>query len=108
MSEVGSDGFVRAVGVGDVDEGDATTVVVNGRELAIVNDGGEFRAVDALCPHQEGPLGEGFVQAGCVVCPWHHWEFDLKTGEYLDDPTISVRTYETRVEGDDVFVKVDA
>jgi nitrite reductase (NADH) small subunit len=91
----------------EVEPGEVATAVVNGKELAIVNVDGEFHALDALCPHQDGPLGEGFVQSGCIVCPWHHWEFDVTSGEYLDDPTISVKRYETRVEDGVVMVRVE-
>ena len=101
-----SDGFVKALSASALSPGETTTAEVNGRELAIVNLDGEFHALDNLCPHQEGPLGEGFVQDGALVCPLHYWEFDIKTGEYLDDPTECVQRFETKVEDGDVFVKV--
>ncbi len=102
-----SRGFVRALPASEVGPGEAAVAEIDGREVAIVNLDGEFHALDNLCPHQEGSLGEGFVQEGALVCPLHYWEFDVKTGEYLDDPTTCVKRYETKVEGDDVLVKID-
>jgi len=102
-----SDGFVKAIDAGQLAPGEATVAEVEGREVAIVNLDGEFHALDNLCPHEEGPLGEGFVQGETLVCPWHYWEFDVRTGAYLDDPSTCVRRYETRVEDGEVLVKLD-
>ncbi len=101
-----SDGFVRAFSVDDVAPGEARVATVGGVEVAVVNLGGEFHALDNRCPHADGPLGEGFVQGEAIVCPLHYWEFDIRTGEYLDDPEVCVRRYETRVEGSDVLVRI--
>ena len=102
-----SDGFVKALDASELAPGETATATVNGTELAIVNLNGEFHALDSLCPHQEGPLGDGFVQGDAIVCPLHYWEFDIKSGEYLDDPTTCLKKYETKVEGGAVFVKVN-
>lgn len=101
-----SDDFVKAIDAADLGPGETTTAVVNGNELAIVNLAGEFHALDNLCPHQGAPLGDGLVQGDTLVCSLHYWEFDIKTGEYLDDPTICLKRYETKVEDGSVFVKL--
>lgn len=107
MSDAAAGSFVRAISAADVPSGEGRTVDVGGRPLAIFNVGGVFHAIDDTCPHQEGPLGEGFL-SGCVVaCPWHFWEFDVTTGCNLDDPEMKVRTYETRVEDGYVLVRID-
>jgi nitrite reductase/ring-hydroxylating ferredoxin subunit len=51
--------------------------------FALFVEGGEVLCVQAFCPHLEGPLFQGTVAAGTVVCPWHFWRFDLRTGERL-------------------------
>jgi len=100
------EGFVRAIEVSEVPEEGVASARVGGVDLAIVRADGQFHALDALCPHQEGPLDEGYVAGGCLVCPWHNWEFDVRTGEYLDDPTPSVKRYETLVEDGAVYVRI--
>jgi len=101
------DGFERAIDASELAPGEATVAEVAGSEIAIVNLDGEFFALDNCCPHEEGPLGEGYVQGGALVCPLHYWEFDVRTGAYLDDATVCVKRYETRVEAGVVMVRVD-
>ena len=74
--------------------------------LCIANVGGDISAMDNVCPHRGGPLGEGIVENGKVVCPWHAWAFDLKTGEATHAPLTKVPVYEVKVEGEDVLAKL--
>jgi 3-phenylpropionate/trans-cinnamate dioxygenase ferredoxin subunit len=85
-------------------------VTLEGRSIGIFNIGGEFFALRNVCPHQGGPLCEG-VLSGLVApgtpgeyrysgrkevlrCPWHGWEFDVRTGRsYIDPERTRVRTY---------------
>ncbi len=52
--------------------------------LALFRVSGVVRAVQAFCPHLEGPLFQGSVAAGEVTCPWHLWRFDLASGRRAD------------------------
>ena len=54
--------------------------VIAGRIVAIFNVAGKFYALDGICPHQGGPLGQGQLQGPTVTCPWHGWQFDVTTG----------------------------
>lgn len=51
-----------------------------GERIAVFRDGARFGAVTNLCAHQNGPLGEGKIVNGCIVCPWHGWEYRLEDG----------------------------
>ena len=53
-----------------------------------------------------GPLGQGQIHDGRVVCPYHLWEFDCTTGEYDYDPTKRVPTFEVKVEDGDIYLQV--
>ena len=55
-------------------------VAFGGRPVAVVRDAGELVAFDALCPHLLGPLDEGAIEDGLVVCPWHGYAYDLRSG----------------------------
>lgn len=63
-----------------VAEGAGLEVVVGKEIVAIFRHEGELYALDGMCAHQGGPLASGTVAAGCVTCPWHGWQYELKTG----------------------------
>ncbi len=89
----------------DLDEGEAVVEDVDGTTVAVFLAGGEVHALDGVCPHQGGPLGQGKVEDGCVYCPWHGWQFELSTGEHVHGKE-PARTYPVTVEDGDVYVKV--
>jgi len=88
----------------------ARIVRVAGREIGIVRFEDELYAVRNVCPHAHAPLCRGVVHSHLVAgepgrvdvaggvpivsCPWHGWEFDLRTGRALVDPVLRVRTYD--------------
>jgi nitrite reductase (NADH) small subunit len=77
------------------------------RKLCLANIGGKLYAMDNDCPHRMGPLGEGIVEDGAVLCPWHGWGFDPATGLCRDVPGTGVRTYPTEVAGEFLLVEID-
>ncbi len=77
-----------------------------GRWVCLANVDGELAAVDNLCPHREGPLGQGWLEGGAVVCPWHSWVFDLKTGESQYPVHERVDVFPLKIEADDVWVEI--
>ncbi len=81
-------------------------VMVGDQPYAICNVGGTIRAVSGVCIHRGGPLGQGQIHNGCVVCPYHMWEFDCATGEYDFDPSKRVPVYGVRLDGSDVYIQV--
>jgi nitrite reductase (NADH) small subunit/3-phenylpropionate/trans-cinnamate dioxygenase ferredoxin subunit len=74
--------------------------------LALFNMDGRFYALDNVCPHRMGPLGEGPLEGDCAVCPWHGWKFSVETGISPVNPAVRVKTYPVTVEGDEVKVMV--
>ena len=95
---------------------------VEGVEIGVFNVGGELHAIANFCPHQGGPLCEGptdgrvFVdddlewqyddEQRCVVCPWHGWYFDVKSGVNVDDEEYVVPTYDVEVDAGELFLVV--
>ena len=65
---------------GDLAIGGVTTVVAGGRAVAITRTADGWGALDNRCPHQGGPLGDGQIEDGCLICPWHGYEYDPLTG----------------------------
>jgi nitrite reductase/ring-hydroxylating ferredoxin subunit len=72
--------------------------------MALHNVDGEFFATDNVCPHKGGPLGEGVLEGDNIVCPWHKWKFNVKTGVSPVNPQAKIETFEVKVEGDDVKI----
>lgn len=79
---------------------------VAGRALCIANVDGAICALDGICPHEGGPLGEGMIEDGRVVCPWHAYAFDVHTGETEDDSEVKAEILETKVEDGELRVKL--
>jgi nitrite reductase/ring-hydroxylating ferredoxin subunit len=102
-------------GVDELPPGTRKIVDVAGRQIGVFNIGGEFFALRNRCPHQGGPLCEGrlagrleaeapgepfrYTRAGEILrCPWHAWEYDIRTGQSWFDPAkVRVRAYEVDV-----------
>jgi len=76
------------------------------KTICIANVNGEFSALDGVCPHRGGPLGQGTIENGKVVCPWHGWAWDPKTGAAVQDARMKVAVYPMKIEGGDVMVEV--
>ena len=106
----------------EIPDGESRIVAVRGREIAVFNLGGEFFALINRCPHEGAPLGLG-LRVGLsesdrpgqythsrpgelLRCPWHGWEFDIRTGQSWCDPKkFRVRAYDVNVEPGAAVVK---
>jgi nitrite reductase/ring-hydroxylating ferredoxin subunit len=100
--------WIRLCSVDDCPPGGARELLAQDRIIALFNVNGEFHALDGICPHQGGPLGQGTL-AGCLVtCPWHGWQFNVTTGQHQANRSLSQPRFPVRVEGGEVFVELDA
>ena len=98
------EGYVRVVSRKDIAEGCGKSIRVDGKDVAIFNIDGQYYAMDDICPHMGAPLGEGTLDGENVICPWHGWTFNVKTGKFTTNPDAGVDSYNLKVEGDDIFV----
>ena len=97
----------RVASTSDIPPGEVRVFEAAGRSLCVANVGGEFYAIDNLCTHDGGPLGEGSLWDAQVECPRHGARFDLKTGRPTILPAVlPVKTYKVQVDGDEVRVEV--
>src|SRR5258706_9512961 len=93
----------------DIPPGRVTTVVAGDRAVCVVHgEGGGWSALDNRCPHQGGPLGDGQLDDGRLICPWHAYQYEVRTGE----PPPGFRAAATpnairAVEGDDGVIEID-
>jgi nitrite reductase/ring-hydroxylating ferredoxin subunit len=98
--------FLKVARSADVEEGKGLVVWAGHVKVALFRCGGTLYAIKNQCPHMGGDLGEGHVIGEIVRCPWHGWKFSVKTGKMPETEVVGVRTYEVRVEGEDVYVGV--
>lgn len=95
----------RVASTSEVAPESAIVVDAGARRLAICNAGGEFYAVDDICTHDGGPLGEGCLSGYEIECPRHGARFDVRTGRVTRMPAVRpIGRYPLTVENGDLFV----
>lgn len=99
--------FVRVARVQDIPPGTGRAYRVGAYEVAIFHAGGEFYALENNCPHQGGPIAEGWLEDTIVACPWHGWCFDVRTGKMTLGDFARVPKFAVRIEGGDVYVSTE-
>jgi nitrite reductase (NADH) small subunit/3-phenylpropionate/trans-cinnamate dioxygenase ferredoxin subunit len=100
--------FQTVARIGEIPEGEGRCYEVAGRMIAVFLVDGKYTAIYDTCPHMGASLAAGYVKNGGVTCPWHAWRFCIISGTWLDNPTSALRqeTFETRVVGDEIQVKL--
>jgi 3-phenylpropionate/trans-cinnamate dioxygenase ferredoxin component len=104
-----ADGWVLACDADEIDEEDVIRVDLAGRTLAIYRSPEDtFHATDGICTHERAVLADGLVMGDIIECPKHNGRFNYRTGEATRVPaTISLCTYPVKLDGGQVFVKLD-
>jgi methionine sulfoxide reductase heme-binding subunit len=98
------DGFVDVGDVSDIPEKRALVTCLSGERVAVFRYDSRISAISNVCQHQNGPLGEGRIVNGCVVCPWHGYEYAPDTGASPPPFTEKVPTFAVRVVAGRVLV----
>lgn len=98
--------WIRIGTAAEVPAGGCAVFDAAGNTIAVFSVEGGLYAIDNTCKHQGGPLGEGTIEGVLVSCPWHHWQYNIKTGKTKFSDEIGVRTYALEVRGEEVFVDV--
>jgi len=98
--------YHRIASFEDVPAGTGKELVAAGRVIALFNVDGQFHALDGVCPHAGGPLGDGTLVGTTVTCPWHGWQFDVTSGHHCLNANIRHPSFPVRVDGSDVYVEL--
>ena len=78
-----------------------------GQQIAIFNVDGHFYATQATCTHRGGPLCEGDLAGEIITCPWHGSQFDVRTGEVVQDPaTEPLKIYPVTVRDEELVIEI--
>ena len=99
--------YVRVARASDIPIGQVKAVEVASKRLLICHTADGFYAVDDTCTHDDGPLGDGWLDGTAIECPRHGARFDVTTGKVLCLPAaVPITAYPVHVDGEDVTVNV--
>ena len=100
--------WMRIAHVDSIPLREGRAVHIAGHDIAVFNLGNRFLAVENKCPHRGGPLADGIVSGGNVVCPLHAWKVDLASGELTNQPVPPqcVKTFPVRVENGVISLEI--
>jgi nitrite reductase (NADH) small subunit len=99
--------FVKLVNQSELPpEGEVREFPCGDRVICVANVNGVISAMDNVCLHRGGPLGQGMVEGGKVVCPWHGWQWDPKTGQAAQNPATNVAVYPIKVEDGQALIQL--
>lgn len=87
-------------------EGEAREFPCGDKVICVANVNGTITAMDNVCLHRGGPLGQGTIEGDKLVCPWHGWQWDPKTGAAVHAPGAKVAVYPLEMENDDLMIKM--
>lgn len=91
----------------DLPVGESAEVTAGGRVFAVFNVDGSYHVLDGMCPHAGGPLGKGILQGCVVTCPWHGWQFDVRSGQHQFSDGICQPAYAASVVDGVIVVSID-
>lgn len=100
-------GFVRLRNAADIAPGSSRAYSIDRYEVAVFNVGGEFFALENSCPHQGGPLADGWLEEAQITCPWHGWCFDVRSGKMTLGDYARVARFAVQRSGRDLLVSTE-
>jgi 3-phenylpropionate/trans-cinnamate dioxygenase ferredoxin subunit len=99
--------FTPVAKTSDIPDPGRKVVELDDSLVVVIHTAGHFYAIDDVCTHDGGPLGEGTLDGFTIACPRHGAKFDVRDGRALTMPaTQPTRVHEVKIVGDDVMVKL--
>lgn len=99
--------YYTVVAKSELEATDQMHIDVNGEEILLCRENDDYFAVAYYCSHEEFTLEGGMIKDGCITCPYHGAEFDLKTGEVLAPPAYEkIKTYPIRIDTDTISIGI--
>lgn len=96
--------WIRVASVSECPPGSAIEFVAEGRIVAVFNTPEGFFALDGVCPHQGGPLGKGKLTGCIITCPWHGWQFDVRSGQHQTSRSLVHPGFAVKIEEEAVYI----
>ncbi|MCL4429668.1 MAG: Rieske (2Fe-2S) protein [Chloroflexi bacterium] len=104
---MGKDGFSSSIKESELAEGKMKAIRVKGKAVLLVRQGGEVFALSNRCPHAGCMFQSGILSGYLVKCPCHGWKFDIRTGQYTENPLTALETYRCKVENGKIYVETE-
>jgi nitrite reductase/ring-hydroxylating ferredoxin subunit len=98
--------LVKVASLTALPPGNVMQAEAGGNSYVVCNLDGELYAYDGICPHAGGPLGEGNLVGNILVCPWHSWEYDCRTGVNTFDDSVTLASFPVKTQGEDILIDV--
>jgi 3-phenylpropionate/trans-cinnamate dioxygenase ferredoxin subunit len=99
--------FTTVAKVSEIPDPGRKIVELDDQLVVVIHTAGHFYAIDDVCTHDGGPLGEGTLEGYSIACPRHGAKFDIRTGAALTMPaTKPTATHQVKIEGDNILVKL--
>lgn len=96
--------FVRIGAAAEIPPGCGRAFPVGRFEVAVFNVGGAYYALENTCPHQGGPIADGWLEGAEVTCPWHGWCFDVRSGKMTLGDFARIARFAVERRGDDLYI----
>ncbi len=101
------DQFVRVGDVADVPPGTGKAFPLGRLDVAVFNVGGSFHALENSCPHQGGPIADGYLEGPLITCPWHAWCFDVRSGKMTLGEFARIARHPVKLQDDGIYVGIE-
>jgi len=98
--------FVSSIKDSELGEGEMKAVRLKGKPIMLARVNGEVFGVSNVCPHEGRSFQGGILTGYILMCPWHGWKFDLRSGQYQDIPQVKLECYRCKVENGRIFVEI--
>jgi 3-phenylpropionate/trans-cinnamate dioxygenase ferredoxin subunit len=100
------DAFVSCLKDSELAEGKMKAVQVKGRPILLARVAGQVYAVSNRCPHMSCQLQGGILNSYIVMCPCHGWKFDVRNGQYQENPQTALTSYRCKSEQGKILVEI--
>ena len=99
--------WIKVAKTKDVPVNTGLAVEAEGQAIALYKVDGQVYAIDGVCPHAGAALAEGSLNGCLIMCPWHGWEFDVKTGKCDFNSDIQTKTFPVKEEKGEIYINLD-
>ena len=98
--------FVSVMKDSELGEGKMRGIRVKGKPVLLAKVNSQVYAIANLCPHASCSLHGGILAGYLVMCPCHGWKFDIRNGQYQENPETKVESYPSKIENGKIFIQI--
>ena len=101
-------GKILVGNIKEIPSGHTYKTKIDGKEILIINECGNFYAIDDTCTHAGASLAEGKLEGDSIICDWHGAKFNYKNGKlnWFPSKIDNIRSYKISLESEDIFIEL--